>query len=127
MTEHDFLKIELPIKPLSVNKAFQGKHFRTKECKIYEKTLKYLLPSKKIKADYYKIAYTFYLKNFGNTDCDNLVKVLQDCMVKKGIISDDRRIVCYFIGKIPAKKDSIKIEISKSDLNFDKMLEQIKK
>ena len=104
------INIKIPIKPLSINVAFQGRRFKTKKCKQYEHDVFIHLPNNKIKG-YVKITYEFYLRNFKMTDADNLVKVLQDCIVKKGIIEDDRKIIQYMIYKYPAKENRIEIFI----------------
>lgn len=106
------MNFTLAIKPLSINKAFQGRRFKTKECKNYCKELAAILPKESIKG-YVCIHYKFYLKNWKMTDGDNLVKVLTDEIVRKGIIEDDRKIMTYIIQKYPAKtdRDSINIEI----------------
>ena len=107
------IHITLPIKPLSINAAFQGRRFKTKAANQYDKTLQMLLPHKDhgIKSEYYSVFYNFYLKNFAMTDADNLIKVLQDNLVKKGLISDDRKICEYSIKKFKADEDKIEISI----------------
>jgi len=104
--------INLEVKPLSVNKCWQGRRFKSQDYKRYETELKYLLPRKKILGKEYEIHYTFYLKNFGLTDIDNLIKPLQDVLVSNGIISDDRKIVYLSAKKVRAKKDKISIQIA---------------
>ena len=107
--------INLCIKPLSINAAFQGRRFKTKECKQYCQDLSNLLPKNEIVSGYVEIDYIFYIKNWKMTDGDNLVKVLTDCIVQNGIIEDDRKILKYTIEKYPAiKEDSIYIEIRPS-------------
>jgi hypothetical protein len=76
-----------------------------------------MLPATTVQpAPYYRIAYDFHLVNFHLTDIDNLVKCLQDCLVKRGIIADDRLIVHATLRKFPAKKDRIEIRIEPTDL-----------
>ena len=65
--------------------------------------------------DYYRVAYDFHLRNFGNTDSGNLVKVLEDCIVRQGIISDDRRVVEHRIRKFPSEKDYIVVGIVRAE------------
>jgi Holliday junction resolvase RusA-like endonuclease len=50
--------------------------------------------------------------NCKRTDGDNLVKILTDCIVQKGLIEDDRKIMRYVIEKYAAKEDRIEVEIS---------------
>jgi len=76
-----------------------------------------MLPNqKKVISEYYEVHFRFYLKNFKMTDEDNLVKTLQDCIVKKGIISDDRRIIKHVIEKFPSETDYIEYEILSAEI-----------
>lgn len=83
--------IKLNIKPLSVNKAFQGRRFKTSEYKRFEKKILLLLP--KIKKDLkgslkITLEYGFSSKL---SDIDNPCKLVLDCLVKKYDF-DDRQI-----------------------------------
>ena len=113
------LTITLNVKPLSVNEAFQGRRFSTPAKKAYEGALGILLPNRAIPGGpYYRIAYDFHLKNFSRTDWDNLIKVLQDSIVKRGIITDDRLIVDARVRKFPAKVDKIVVRIEGCELDM---------
>jgi len=106
------MKILLPISPVSINAAFHGRHVKTDICIAYENALRAMMPiTKTIAGDYYALEFTFYLKNFELTDEDNLVKVVQDMVVKSNLIIDDRRVISHKICKIPADQDFIKIKI----------------
>lgn len=109
--------VEIPLKPLSINQAFQGQRYKTPECKHYEECLWYLLPKKTIIKGKIHILYRFFLKNHARMDIDNLVKVLQDMIVKKGYIEDDRLIYRMVVEKVPSKSDKIQIEIKEFDFN----------
>lgn len=109
------MKITLAIKPLSVNAAFQGRRFKTKACNAYDKTLDYaLLPYKRqaIQAEWYIVEYRFYIKNYAMSDGDNMVKVLQDGLVRNGLLSDDRRIKRFSVEKFKSDNPGIVIEIA---------------
>lgn len=108
--------IEIPIKALSNNEAWAGRRFKSKKYKQYEKDLEKLLPRAKtmIKGEC-EIHYTFYIKNYGMTDVDNLIKETQDFIVKKGYIEDDRKIVWLSAEKIKSKEEKIIIEIRSYD------------
>lgn len=99
------------INPLSINKAFQGRRFKTKFAKEYERLLFTALPKEEMIKGKVEITYHFYLKHHALTDYDNCIKILQDILVKKGYIEDDRKIYKATIYKIPAKQDSIGIII----------------
>jgi Holliday junction resolvase RusA-like endonuclease len=77
----------IKIKPLSVNTAFQGRKFKTKEYKQYEKDLLLMLPKLKICDAPYKITIKFA---FSSTlaDIDNPLKPFLDVLQKKYNIND---------------------------------------
>lgn len=102
------LTLTLHVKPLSINDATQGRHFPTAEKEAFETRLRWSLPKVAVVGKpYYKIGFDFHLKSFALTDYDNCIKVTQDCLVKRGIITDDRLIVDARIRKFPAARDSI--------------------
>ena len=105
------MKILLPITPVSVNAAFHGKHIKTDICRAYESALRQMMPKERVAGQYYSLEFTFYLKNFELTDEDNLVKIVQDIIVKSNIIIDDRKIISHRLRKIPADQDFIEILI----------------
>jgi len=110
------MKIKIPLKPLTINKAFQGRRYKTQEAKQYEKDLWHLTKAQPIIAGEVAISYTFYLKNHKRTDIDNLIKLLQDFLVSRAYIEDDRKIYRMTVEKIPAVMDRIEIEIFKKKL-----------
>jgi Holliday junction resolvase RusA-like endonuclease len=104
----------IPISPLSVNQAWRGRRFRSKDYVAYEKHLAMLL----IKDRYQKpiegkleLHYRFYFKNCKKRDFDNAIKPITDILVKFGIIADDRFIYKATIEKIPSKEDRVEIDI----------------
>lgn len=89
------MEIKLNVSPLSVNKAWQGRRFKTDHYKQFEKDVCKLLPaSKKIKNQKQEVFvhYVYHLHNYGNTDTANMEKCLTDILVKRGYIFDDRYI-----------------------------------
>ena len=105
------MRISLDIRPLSVNRAWQGRRYSTPEKKRYEAMVHSQLPSAKIPGPYYRVDYKFFLIQFARTDQQNLLKCLTDCFVRRGIITDDRMIIDERIRKFPAAKDRIEVEI----------------
>lgn len=67
---------------MSVNKAWQGKRFKTKEYKNYETKLLLLLPKIKIPEPPYKIVYEFGFSS-KLSDIDNPQKLIGDILQKK--------------------------------------------
>ncbi len=74
--------MRLQIKPLSVNKCWQGKRFKTPEYKNYEKDVRSLLGPLKIPNAPYKVFYTFGFSS-ASSDIDNPVKPFQDILSKE--------------------------------------------
>lgn len=74
--------IRLDIKPLSVNKAWQGKRFKSRDYEAYEKMMLVLLPKLEMPEPPYRLFYEF---GFSNTqaDYDNPCKPLGDILQKK--------------------------------------------
>ena len=103
--------IELKIKPLSVNKCWQGKRFKTPAYKSYERLLLLSLKPLKLPESPYKINYVFGFSS-QLSDIDNPVKPFQDILCKKYKF-DDRSINEINIKKIivPKGKEFIKFEI----------------
>lgn len=102
----------IPIKPLSVNKAWQGRRFKTKDYQQFERDMLWLMPKREqVKGDV-EVHYKFYLKAYGKTDVSNLIKCLEDIIVKAGWIEDDRKVIKLTAEKVRSKTDSIEIEIS---------------
>lgn len=104
--------MEIPLKALSVNCAFQGRRFKTKEYKDYEKDLSWFLKGKKIEGEV-EIHYKFFLKNYARTDVSNLIKLLEDCIVKNGLITDDRKVKRFTAEKFKSEEDKMEIIITK--------------
>jgi len=93
-------KIEVNIKPMTVNKAWQGRRFKTPEYNGYTSHILWALKKHKFRfKGEIEVEYRFYLKHYKTTDVGNLEKPLSDIIVKSGIIEDDR-----FIKKITLEK-----------------------
>ena len=78
-------------KPLSVNKAWQGKRFKSKDYQVYEKDMLMLL-NKRV-PDFKKQPLEVYLKfGFSNSasDIDNCVKPFLDILQKKYGFNDSQ-------------------------------------
>lgn len=105
------MKIEIPLKALSVNEAFYGKHVKTVKCRDYENDVMKVLKNKSCIFGPVQVHYKFYLKNHKKADYDNCIKVTQDLLVKKHYIQDDSMIYLATIEKIPSEEDKTEIEI----------------
>lgn len=96
------MQIEIPIKPLSVNDAHEGRHIKTKDFLTYEKNVAFLLPiNREVVLDgEYFIKYVFYLKNYGLSDTGNFEKLITDILVKRGYLKDDRYVKAMYLEKV---------------------------
>jgi Holliday junction resolvase RusA-like endonuclease len=100
----------ISIKPLSVNKAFQGKKYKTKDYKEYEKAVLMMLPPLNIEfKEPLSIELTFGFSS-KISDIDNPVKPILDCLCKKYGF-DDRIIYEMKLKKEIVKKGEEFIEI----------------
>lgn len=106
------IKLTIPIKALSVNRAFAGRRFKSTYYKNFEREVALLLPFAKnmIKGEC-DVHYTFYVKNYAKSDVDNMIKPIQDLIIAREYLSDDRKIVYLTARKIKSNVDKISIEI----------------
>jgi Holliday junction resolvase RusA-like endonuclease len=82
--------IKLNIKPLSVNKAWQGKRFKTPLYKAYEKKMLLILPKNIGKiSEQIEVNITFGFSNKAS-DIDNCVKLFLDLLQKKYGFNDSQ-------------------------------------
>ena len=93
---------EIKIKPLSINKAYRGRRFKTKEYAGYETELYYQLPDLQIPEGKLQVQYIFGLSN-KRADWDNPIKAFQDILQKKYLF-DDNRIYKAIVEKVDVKR-----------------------
>ena len=101
------------IKPLSVNEVWQGRRYKTKKYKSYEKELSLLLPPLEIDfKGYLRVDITFGFSS-PQSDIDNPLKPLIDVLQKKYGFND-RQIQELNIKKEIVKKgdEFIKLQIN---------------
>jgi len=98
------------VKPLSVNQVWQGKRFKTKKYKDYEKTVLSILPNLKIPEGNLKLVLTFGFSS-KLSDWDNPIKPLQDILQKKYNFNDSR-VFKAEVEKVIVKKGKEFIEFS---------------
>ncbi len=99
----------IKIKPLSVNKAWQGRKFKTQLYKAYEKELLYKLPKLKVPKGRLRIEINVYFKN-KLSDIDNVLKPFLDILQKKYNFND-RDIYKLEIKKHVGKLEGIDFNI----------------
>jgi Holliday junction resolvase RusA-like endonuclease len=103
------MKIE--IKPISINTCWQGRRFMTPAYKQWITDMLFLLPKWKTITGNTRIIITLNLKSTVRGDIDNFLKPIIDCLVKKGLIEDDRYIQRLNVVKRKSKVENIEIEI----------------
>lgn len=105
-------QIEIPIKPLSVNKAWQGRRFKTPDYKNWQKEFSYLVEKQTPLKGNIGITIEFYIKNDKMSDVDNFLKTLLDTLKDTNIIEDDRKIQEIHAYKYHSEDQKIRITIS---------------
>ena len=103
--------MKIQIKPLSVNQVWQGKRFKTKKYKSYEKELLLLLP--KIKIDFKRDLSVHLTFGFSSplSDIDNPLKPILDVLQKRYGF-DDKQIFELSVKKELVKKGSEFIKLN---------------
>jgi len=106
------MEITLPVKALSINKAYRGRRFASADLKQFEKDVGYLLnPPKCPISNEIDVSYTFYVKNYKRADTSNMIKTCEDMLVKCGVIKDDKQVVWLSAEKVKSEKEYIEISI----------------
>ena len=100
--------MKLLLKPLSINKAWQGKRFKTKEYKQYERDVLLLLRPMVIPDGELEMNISWGFSNM-LSDVDNPVKCFVDCLQKKYGFND-ARVRKMTIEKFKVKKGDEYIE-----------------
>jgi Holliday junction resolvase RusA-like endonuclease len=115
LKQEEMIVFRIHEKPLSVNQAWQGKRFKTKAYKDYEKSIMLRMPKKSIDKDQMlRIEFFFGFSN-PNSDLDNPVKLLLDIAQKKYGFND-RNVFELNIRKCLVKKGEEFIEMSVSQM-----------
>lgn len=100
------------IEPFSINKAWQGKRFKTKEYGYWREACMYALRGIEPVHGKVEVWTRFHIQHITTTDTNNLIKTLFDAMVDAKIIDDDRFIYREHHEKVPlVKGEGEKIEI----------------
>jgi len=108
--------IKIDIKPLSVNKAFKGRRFKTNEYDNFIRDMLLILPSNlKIDSKAYLRLNVVFGYSSRASDIDNALKCFIDCLVKKYGF-DDRNIYELHVLKEIVKKKSEFIEFEIKEL-----------
>lgn len=79
--------MKIKIKPLSINEAWKGRHFKTKKYLEWERELFYILPPLKIPEGKLSVTIVWGLSSKGG-DIDNPTKPFLDVLQKKYKFND---------------------------------------
>lgn len=96
--------IKIPIKPLSTNQAWQGRRFKTKTYKDYERTLLILLRKLKPEIPEGPVAFDLRVGVSRHFDGDNAIKQLLDVCQKYCDHFDDVNVFDYHVRKVLVDK-----------------------
>lgn len=105
----------LNIKPLSVNRAWQGRRFKTNEYKSYEQELFLILPNARILKTRLKLEIIVGFSN-KRSDLSNIIKPFEDVLCKKYNIDDSWNYELVLKKEIVKKGDEF-IEFEINNLN----------
>ena len=106
--------VRLSVKPLSVNAAYRGRRFATKELSAYKEELGWLLPrAYEVPEGPLAAWYVFGVSSKG-ADGDNLIKALQDVLAERYGFND-KRIYHWSVTKVdvPKGKEFVEFELMK--------------
>jgi Holliday junction resolvase RusA-like endonuclease len=104
--------VTINIKPMSVNRCWQGRRFKTPQYKQYEKDMFFLLPKITIPDPPFNVYYEFGFSSSAS-DLDNPIKPLQDILQKRYGFND-KLIHEMLVKRVKVKKgkEYIKFELS---------------
>ena len=86
--------MKLDIKPLSVNEAYRGRRFKTKEYTAYKKALMLMLPNIEIPEGNLSLSIKWGFSSAGS-DIDNPCKPFIDCLQARYGFNDNRVSVLH--------------------------------
>lgn len=84
----EITELNIPMKPLSVNEAWQGRRYKTDAYKAYEMEMLLRLPKGQLPAPPYRVRYEFGFSN-RQADFDNPCKPIGDILQKKYGFNDN--------------------------------------
>ena len=103
--------IIIPIKPISTNRLFQGRRFKTKEYDAFINAALYFAPKVPMIKGIVSLRCDFYVKNVERSDLDNFLKGTLDLIVKANYIEDDRLIYKIIARKFKVDNKNERIEL----------------
>lgn len=114
--------MKIKIRPLSVNKCWVGRRFKTEDYKNYEQELLLKLPKLKIGNGKLELSLTFGFSNKGQ-DIDSSLKPTIDILQKKWNFND-KNIYHLTVKKEITKKGEEFVEIDMRELLVEQEIEE---
>lgn len=105
-------QVEVKLKPITVSKAWQGKRFKTKAYKDWQRDFCLLVGKQKPITGQLALTLEIYIKNEKMMDIDNTFKAIQDSMKLANMIEDDRFIYEIHAYKYHSEEEFIRITLS---------------
>ena len=93
---------KVQIKPLTANRAWRGRRYKSDDYKQYERDLGFLLPNIEVPEGKLQVHYIFGF-SYSGSDYDNAIKQFQDVASKKYGFNDNK-IYRALIEKVDVKK-----------------------
>ena len=110
-------ELNIAMKPLSVNEAWQGRRFKTDKYEAYEMEMLLRLPPGRLPKGPYRVYYEFGFSN-KLRDYDNPIKPTQDILSKKYGFNDNEIYEAHIVKKIVKRgKEYIKVKIEHLNIN----------
>jgi Holliday junction resolvase RusA-like endonuclease len=109
------MKLQVNIKPMTVNQAWCGRKFKTPKYKQWREEFSWIIKDCKLHNEEVKwctLDLKFYIKHYATTDIDNLLKPLLDALQESGILLDDKYVKRITAEKFKSKKEYIEILIT---------------
>lgn len=121
----DTTKLEIEIKPLSVNSAWKGRRYRSDEYERYRRDMFYLIPRpEEMYVVPLQVRIYMGLASHKSSDVDNPLKPMLDILGDIGYYRDDNLIYDLRVVKVPSKDPWVKVVIS--PLEYKNWLSKIK-
>ena len=109
--------LDIHMKPLSVNEAWQGRRFKTDKYEAYQAEMLLRLPAGKLPSPPYRIFYEFGFSN-KQSDFDNPCKPLGDILQKKYHFNDNEIYEAHIRKRVVKKgHEYIRVHIEHMDIN----------
>jgi len=114
--EKDNRSLIVNISPISINKCWKGRRFKTYDYCVWREELGYIIRHQETITGWVNIDLEFHIKSFKATDTDNMVKPIMDSLVENEVITDDRFVKKLTAEKFPVdckSKEKVIIKITK--------------